>query len=77
MNDNTDTFDTRTDDMLLERMYKLLNQNKLMQADLPHSTTYYVREALEARTGKRYTFKQINMAINLFEKRQHLRLKHG
>ena len=62
--------DTRTDDMLLERMYALLNQNKLMQASLPHSTTYYVREALHARTGKRYTFKQINMAINLFEKRQ-------
>jgi hypothetical protein len=41
-----------------------------MQADLPHSTTYYVREALEARTGKRFTFKQINMAINLFEKRK-------
>ena len=69
MNDNTDTFDTRTDDMLLERMYKLLGENKLMQANLPHSTTYYVREALHARTGKRYTFKQINMAINLFEKR--------
>lgn len=70
MNDNTDTFDTRTDDMLLEKMYKLLGENKLMQANLPHSTTYYVREALHARTGKRYTFKQINMAINLFEKRK-------
>ena len=70
MNDNTDTFDTRTDDMLLERMYKLLGENKLMQANLPNSTTYYVREALHARTGKRYTFKQINMAINLFEKRK-------
>ena len=77
MNGSTDVMDTRTDDMLLEKMYKLLNQNKLMQANLPHSTTYYVREALHARTGKRYTFKQINMAINLFEKRQHLRLKHG
>jgi len=51
-------------------MYKLLGENKLMQANLPHSTTYYVREALHARTGKRYTFKQINMAINLFEKRK-------
>lgn len=70
MNDNTDTFDTRKDDMLLEKMYKLLGENKLMQANLPHSTTYYVREALHARTGKRYTFKQINMAINLFEKRK-------
>jgi hypothetical protein len=70
MNTNTDTFDTRTDDMLLEKMYKLLGENKLMQANLPHSTTYYVREALRARTGKRYTFKQINMAINLFEKRK-------
>jgi hypothetical protein len=69
MNGSTDVMDTRTDDMLLEKMYKLLNQNKLMQANLPHSTTYYVREALHARTGKRYTFKQINMAINLFEKR--------
>ena len=70
MNTNTDTFDTRTDDMLLEKMYKLLGENKLMQANLPHSTTYYVREALHARTGKRYTFKQTNMAINLFEKRK-------
>jgi len=70
MNESKDMIDTRTDDMLLERMYALLNQNKLMQANLPHSTTYYVREALHARTGKRYTFKQINMAINLFEKRQ-------
>lgn len=69
MNGSTDVMDTRTDDMLLEKMYKLLNQNKLMSANLPHSTTYYVREALHARTGKRYTFKQINMAINLFEKR--------
>ena len=70
MDTNTDTFDTRTDDMLLEKMYKLLGENKLMQANLPHSTTYYVREALHVRTGKRYTFKQINMAINLFEKRK-------
>lgn len=70
MNESKDMIDTRTDDMLLERMYELLNQNKLMQANLPHSTTYYVREALHARTGKRYTFKQINMAINLFEKRK-------
>ena len=69
MNNPSDLYETRTDDMLLERMYELLNQNKLMQANLPHSTTYYVREALHARTGKRYTFKQINMAINLFEKR--------
>ncbi len=70
MIESKDMIDTRTDDMLLERMYELLNQNKLMQANLPHSTTYYVREALHARTGKRYTFKQINMAINLFEKRK-------
>ena len=69
MNNSSDVYDTRTDDKLLEKMYELLNQNKLMQANLPHSTTYYVREALHARTGKRYTFKQINMAINLFEKR--------
>ena len=69
MIESKDMIDTRTDDMLLEKMYKLLNQNKLMSANLPHSTTYYVREALHARTGKRYTFKQINMAINLFEKR--------
>ena len=70
MIESTDVMDIRTDDLLLEKMYKMLNQNKLMQANLPHSTTYYVREALHARTGKRYTFKQINMAINLFEKRQ-------
>ena len=69
MIESKDMIDTRTDDMLLEKMYKMLNQNKLMQADLPHSTTYYVREALHERTGKRYTFKQITMAIALFNKR--------
>ena len=70
MIESTDVMDTRTDDMLLEKMYKMLNQNKLMQAELPHSTTYYVREALHERTGKRYTFKQITMAIALFNKRK-------
>ena len=69
MIESTDVMDIRTDDLLLEKMYKMLNQNKLMQANLPHSTTYYVREALHARTGKRYTFKQITMAIALFNKR--------
>jgi len=59
-----------TKDNLLEKLYKYLGENKLHKAELPHSDTYYVREALEARTGKRYTFKQINMAINLFEKRK-------
>ena len=70
MIESTDVMDIRTDDLLLEKMYKMLNQNKLMQANLPHSTTYYVREALHARTGKRYTFKQITMAIALFNKRK-------
>mgnify|MGYP003145769770 FL=1 len=70
MIESTDVMDIRTDDMLLEKMYKMLNQNKLMQANLPHSTTYYVREALHERTGKRYTFKQITMAIALFNKRK-------
>tara|TARA_B110000908_G_scaffold133074_1_gene156849 strand:+ start:74 stop:298 length:225 start_codon:yes stop_codon:yes gene_type:complete len=70
MNTYQDILNERTDDMLLERMYKFLEEGKLHKAELPHSSTYYVREALEARTGKRYTFKQINMAINLFEKRQ-------
>ena len=70
MIESTDVMDIRTDDLLLEKMYKMLNQNKLMQANLPHSTTYYVREALHERTGKRYTFKQITMAIALFNKRK-------
>ena len=70
MNTYAEVLNERTDDMLLERMYKLLNQNKLKQADLPHSDTYYVREALEARTGKRYTLKQTLMAIKIFEKKQ-------
>jgi hypothetical protein len=59
----------KTKDNLLEKMYKFLAENKLHKADLPHSETYYVREALYVRTGKWFTFKQVRMAIKLHEQR--------
>ena len=59
----------QTKDNLLEKMYSAILDNKLHKADLPHSDTYYVREALHERTGKWFTFKQVLMAINLHEQR--------
>ena len=59
----------QTKDNLLEKMYSAILDNKLHKADLPHSDTYYVREALHARTGKWFTFNQVVMAIKLHEQR--------
>jgi len=67
--DHKVTLACRTRDNLLERMYELLHKGKLNKGELPHSTVYYVREALKARTGVLYTFKQIAMAIHLHEQR--------
>ena len=59
----------KTKDSLLEKLYSAIGEGKLHKAELPHSTTYYVREALHERTGKWFTFKQIQMAIKLHEQR--------
>jgi hypothetical protein len=69
MNNNELMLANRTKDNLLEKMYEYLGENKLHKADLPHSDIYYIREALHERVGKWFTFKQVEMAVNLHEQR--------
>jgi len=59
----------RTKDNLLEKMYKMIEEKKLHLAELPHSDTYYIREALHERVGKWFTFKQVEMAVKLHQQR--------
>ena len=59
----------QTKDNLLEKMYSAIAENKLHKAELPHSDIYYIREALHERTSKWFTFKQVQMAVNLHEQR--------
>jgi len=52
-----------TRDNFLEALYEALSEGSLSELYLPHSDTYYVREALLARTGKLFSLRAVELAI--------------
>ena len=43
--------------------YKAIRTNTLDKLHIPHSDVFYVRSAIEARTGERYTLKHVEDAM--------------
>jgi hypothetical protein len=51
---------------VLEEFYKnLLEENPKKRVHLPHSSVFYVREAIFGRTGEWYTLDQVERAMYL------------
>lgn len=44
-------------DNVLESFYRAVRNNKLHKLHIPHSDVYYVRAAVEARSGQKVTLK--------------------
>ena len=52
-----------TPENMLEAFYDAIRNNKLNKLHIPHSSVFYVRAAIEARTGKRFTLKHVENAM--------------
>ena len=52
-----------TPENLLEAFYDAIRTNKLNKLHIPHSSVFYVRAAIEADTGVRYTLKHVETAM--------------
>ena len=48
---------------ILESFYDAIRTNKLKNLHIPHSSVFYVRAAIEADTGVRYTLKHVEKAM--------------
>ena len=48
---------------VLEKFYEALCANKLHKIHLPHSSVFYVRAAIEADTGVRYSLAHVERAM--------------
>tara|TARA_R100000329_G_C7561359_1_gene198529 strand:- start:578 stop:790 length:213 start_codon:yes stop_codon:yes gene_type:complete len=48
---------------ILESFYDAIRKNKLKDLHIPHSSVFYVRAAIEATTGVRYTLKHVENAM--------------
>jgi hypothetical protein len=48
---------------MLESFYDAIRTNKLKEMHIPHSSVFYVRAAIEADTGVRYTLKHVETAM--------------
>ncbi len=48
---------------VLENFYEAIRGNRLHRMHLPHSSVFYVRAAIEARYGKRFTLKHVENAM--------------
>ena len=48
---------------VLEKFYAALCANKLYKIHLPHSSVFYVRAAIEADTGIRYSLAHVERAM--------------
>jgi thymidine kinase len=57
-----------TKDGLLEDLYKHAVAGTMNKLYLPHSDTYYIREALHERIGVWFTFKQVEKAVRIYTK---------
>ena len=51
------------EDNILDAFYNALHNNTLHKIHIPHSSVFYVRAAIEARTGERFTLKHVENAI--------------
>ena len=52
-----------TPENILESFYDAIRTNTLHKLHIPHSSVFYVRAAIEARTGKRFTLKHVENAM--------------
>ena len=52
-----------TPENILESSYEAIRTNKLKNLHIPHSSVFYVRAAIEADTGVRYTLKHVETAM--------------
>ena len=51
------------EDNILDAFYNALHNNTLHKIHIPHSSMFYVRAAIEARTGERFTLKHVENAM--------------
>ena len=52
-----------TPENMLESFYDAIRTNRLKELHIPHSSVFYVRAAIEADTGIRYTLKHVETAM--------------
>jgi|TARA_B110000003_G_C16220984_1_gene367307 hypothetical protein len=52
-----------TPENVLEAFYNAIRNNTLKELHIPHSSVFYVRSAIEADTGVRYTLKHVEKAM--------------
>tara|TARA_R100001224_G_scaffold73607_1_gene45110 strand:+ start:340 stop:552 length:213 start_codon:yes stop_codon:yes gene_type:complete len=52
-----------TPENILEAFYDAIRTNTLHKLHIPHSSVFYTRAAIEAKTGKRYTLKHVENAM--------------
>jgi len=52
-----------TPENMLEAFYHAIRTNRLKDLHIPHSSVFYVRAAIEADTGVRYTLKHVETAM--------------
>tara|TARA_R100000278_G_scaffold17922_1_gene17913 strand:+ start:1316 stop:1528 length:213 start_codon:yes stop_codon:yes gene_type:complete len=52
-----------TPENILEAFYHAIQTNTLHKLHIPHSSVFYVRAAIEARHGKRFTLAHVERAM--------------
>jgi hypothetical protein len=52
-----------TPENVLESFYNAIRENRLHEMHIPHSSVFYVRAAIEAKTGERYTLAHVESAM--------------
>ena len=52
-----------TPENMLEAFYHAIRTNRLKDLHIPHSSVFYIRAAIEADTGVRYTLKHVEKAM--------------
>ena len=52
-----------TPENILDAFYDAIHNNTLKHLHIPHSSVFYVRAAIEAKTGKRYTLAHVESAM--------------
>lgn len=48
---------------VIETFYECIRNNNVDKLHIPHSDVFYVRKAIEARTGEKYTLKHVEEAM--------------
>ena len=51
------------DNCILEGFYEAVQKNRLDRVHIPHSDVFYVRAAIEDRSGIRYSLERIETAM--------------